>query len=71
LKSVMIKMLSQAGTGYFYVARKNPMTTPHKMQLRKYDPVVKQHVLFEETKMRVHRGGRKRGGFPRNRELYK
>ena len=32
------------------VTRKNPKTVPNKMVLRKYDPVVRQHVLFTETK---------------------
>jgi len=50
LKSIMIKMMSGAGTGFFYVTRKNPKTTPERLSLRKYDPMVRQHVLFTETK---------------------
>ena len=33
LKSVMVKLQSAAGTGYFYMTRKNPMRTPHKLQV--------------------------------------
>jgi len=50
LKSIMIKMMSGAGTGFFYVTRKNPKTTPERLSLRKYDPMVRQHVLFTESK---------------------
>lgn len=50
--SVLIKLVSMAGTGFFYVKKKNPRTMPEKLQLRKYDPRVKQHVLFSEQKMR-------------------
>ena len=48
----LIKMVSTADTGYFYVAKKNPRTMTEKLQLRKYDPVARKHVLFKESKMR-------------------
>ncbi len=47
-----IKLLSTEGTGFFYVAKKNPRTKPEKMQVRKYDPVVRKHVMFKETKLK-------------------
>jgi large subunit ribosomal protein L33 len=50
LKSIFVKLMSGAGTGFFYVTRKNPKTNPDRLALRKYDPVVRQHVLFTETK---------------------
>lgn len=50
LKTIAVKLLSTAGTGAFYTTRKNPRTVQTKMQLRKYDPVVRQHVVFQETK---------------------
>ena len=49
-KSMPIKLLSSAGTGYFYTTRKNIRTVPQKLTLRKYDPIVQRHVLFSETK---------------------
>jgi large subunit ribosomal protein L33 len=52
LKSILIKLVSSAGTGFFYVMRKNPRRVPHKMMLRKHDPIVKRHVIFEEQKMK-------------------
>ena len=48
----LIKMQSTAGTGYFYVTKKNPRTITEKLQLKKYDPVLRKHVVFKETKLR-------------------
>ncbi|CAO5677436.1 MAG: 50S ribosomal protein L33 [Holosporales bacterium] len=49
---ITIKMLSTADTGFFYVAKKNPRKKPEKFEMRKYDPVVRKHVLFKETKIK-------------------
>ena len=48
----LIKMVSTADTGYFYVAKKNPRTLTEKLQFRKYDPVVRKHVIFKESNIR-------------------
>jgi len=50
--SIKIKMVSTADTGYFYVTKKNPRTQTEKLSLRKYDPVVRRHVEFRESKMK-------------------
>ena len=50
--SILIKMVSSADTGFFYVTRKNPRTKTEKMELKKYDPVVRKHVVFKELKMK-------------------
>ncbi len=47
-----IKLESSAGTGFFYTTTKNKQNNPDKLQLKKYDPVVKKHVLFKETKLK-------------------
>ena len=47
-----IKLLSTAGTGFFYVTKKNPHTSTEKLVFKKYDPVVKKHVEFKETKIK-------------------
>jgi large subunit ribosomal protein L33 len=47
-----IKLLSSADTGFFYVAKKNPRKKPEKIELRKYDPVVRKHVVFREAKIK-------------------
>ena len=48
----LIKMVSTADTGYFYVARKNSRTQTEKLAMRKYDPRARKHVLFKESKMK-------------------
>ncbi|MEE9588294.1 MAG: 50S ribosomal protein L33 [Hyphomicrobiaceae bacterium] len=47
-----IRLVSSAGTGYFYVTRKNARTMTEKMTVRKYDPVVRKHVEFKEAKIK-------------------
>ncbi len=47
-----IKLLSAAGTGFFYVTKKNPRNTTEKLTFKKYDPVVRKHVEFKETKIK-------------------
>jgi large subunit ribosomal protein L33 len=49
---ILVKLLSSAGTGTFYVASRNPRKTPKKMAFVKYDKKVDQRVLFEETKLK-------------------
>jgi large subunit ribosomal protein L33 len=50
--TVQIKLVSSADTGYFYVAKKNPRKMTEKLNLRKYDPVARKHVIFKESKMK-------------------
>jgi large subunit ribosomal protein L33 len=50
--TVLVKLLSTAGTGFFYVAKKNPRTSTGKLEFRKYDPVVRKHVPFKEAKIK-------------------
>ena len=47
-----IKLVSTAGTGYFYTTTKNKKTTPGKLVFKKYDPKVRKHVEFKESKMK-------------------
>ena len=46
-----IKLESSAGTGHFYTTTKNKRTMPDKMEIRKYDPVARKHVMYKETKL--------------------
>ncbi|KAJ1623540.1 ribosomal protein L33-domain-containing protein [Pavlovales sp. CCMP2436] len=52
LARIIIQMMSEAGTGFHYTTTKNVKNTPEKLMLCKYDPVVKQHVLFSEQKIK-------------------
>ena len=47
-----IKLASSAGTGHFYTTTKNKRNTPDKIEMKKYDPVVRKHVNYKETKLR-------------------
>lgn len=46
----LVKLVSTAATGYIYHTTKNKRTTPDRLELRKYDPRVRKHVLFREAK---------------------
>ena len=47
-----IKLVSSAGTGHFYTTTKNKRTTTGKLELSRYDPVVRKHVLYKEAKIK-------------------
>ncbi|KAK2452956.1 50S ribosomal protein L33 [Trifolium repens] len=50
---MFVKLVSAAGTGFFYVKRK-PRQFTEKLEFRKYDPRVNRHVLFTEAKMKLN-----------------
>ena len=50
--TVKIRLNSEANTGFFYVTKKNPRTQTEKLSFKKYDPVVRKHVEFKETKIK-------------------
>tara|TARA_X000001036_G_C19991557_1_gene526470 strand:- start:299 stop:436 length:138 start_codon:yes stop_codon:yes gene_type:complete len=45
-------MNSTAGTGHFYTTDKNKRSTPDKLEMKKFDPVVRKHVLYKEGKIK-------------------
>ena len=47
-----IKLVSSAGTGFFYTTDKYKRNMPGKMEIKKYDPVVRKHVMFKEAKIK-------------------
>ncbi|HNW78195.1 MAG TPA: 50S ribosomal protein L33 [Candidatus Competibacteraceae bacterium] len=47
-----IKLVSTAGTGHFYTTTKNKRTTPEKLEMKKYDPIVRKHVPYKEAKIK-------------------
>jgi len=49
---IVVKM-ANAETGFYYTKTKNTKSenTQGKMKMRKYDPKVRKHVTFTETKM--------------------
>ena len=46
-----IRLVSSAGTGHFYTTRKNRRTTTGKLEIKKFDPVVRKRVVYKESKI--------------------
>ncbi|CAK7327744.1 unnamed protein product [Dovyalis caffra] len=44
----IVRLVSAAGTGYVYAKRKGKKS--EKLEIKKYDPDVKHHVIFKESK---------------------
>ena len=47
-----IRMNSTAGTGHFYTTDKNKRTMPDKLEMKKYDPVARKHVVYKDAKIK-------------------
>ncbi|AEW44223.1 50S ribosomal protein L33 [Serratia symbiotica str. 'Cinara cedri'] len=47
-----IKLVSSAGTYHFYTSMKNKRTHPEKLELKKFDPIIRQHVIYKEAKIK-------------------
>jgi large subunit ribosomal protein L33 len=47
-----IKLESSAGTGHFYTTTKNKRTIPDKLEIKKFDPVARKHVVYKEGKLK-------------------
>ena len=47
-----IKLVSTADTGHYYTTTKNKRLHPDKMEVTKYDPVVRKHVPYKEHKIK-------------------
>jgi len=48
----LIRLVSSAETGHFYTTSKNKRTATGKMEIKKYDPVVRKHVMYKEAKIK-------------------
>jgi large subunit ribosomal protein L33 len=51
-KNLWVKLVSTADTGYFIVRKRNPKTKTEKLEFKRYDPKVRKHVVFKETKLK-------------------
>lgn len=47
-----IRLVSSAGTGHFYTTEKNKRNMPGKFEIIKFDPVVRQRVIYKEAKIK-------------------
>jgi large subunit ribosomal protein L33 len=45
-------LVSSANTGHFYTTDKNKRTTPDKIEIKKFDPVARKHVIYKEAKIK-------------------
>ncbi len=46
---VVVKLRSTE-SGHMYITYKNRRNTTQRLELRKYDPIVRKHVIYRETK---------------------
>jgi large subunit ribosomal protein L33 len=54
-KRKIIGLVSEESGHRIYYTRKNTQNTPEKLSLKKYDPVLRKHVTFTETKKSLGR----------------
>ena len=47
-----VKLESSAGTGHFYTTTKNKRAKPDKIEMMKYDPKARKHVMYKEGKLK-------------------
>ena len=47
-----IRLVSSAKTGHFYTTSKNKRNMPEKFEIKKFDPVVRKHVMYKEAKIK-------------------
>ncbi|MCK5904331.1 MAG: 50S ribosomal protein L33 [Gammaproteobacteria bacterium] len=47
-----IKLVSTAKTGHYYTTTKNKRQHPDKVEIKKFDPRVRKHVLYKEAKIK-------------------
>ncbi len=47
-----IRLVSSAGTGHFYTTTKNKRNMPGKMEIKKFDPRIRKHVIYKEAKIK-------------------
>ena len=47
-----IRLVSSAGTSHFYTTDKDKRNMPGKFEIKKFDPVVRQHVMYKEAKIK-------------------
>ncbi|QJC29681.1 50S ribosomal protein L33 [Enterobacteriaceae endosymbiont of Plateumaris pusilla] len=48
----IIKLISSAGTGHFYTTTKNKKSNSKKLELKKFDPIIRKHIIYKESKIK-------------------
>ena len=54
-KRKLVGLVSDESNHRTYYVKKNTMNTPDKLTLRKYDPILRKHVTYTETKKNLGR----------------
>ena len=54
-KRKLVGLVSEESGISAYYTKKNTMNTPDKLSLKKYDPILRKHVVFVETKKHLGR----------------
>ena len=54
-KRKLVGLVSEESGIRAYDTKKNTMNTPDKLSLKKYDPILRKHVVFTETKKNLGR----------------
>ena len=54
-KRKLVGLVSEESGNRTYYTKKNTMNTPDKLELKKYDPILRKHVLYVETKKNLGR----------------
>ncbi|VFP81353.1 50S ribosomal protein L33 [Buchnera aphidicola] len=49
---IKIKLISTSGSKHYYTTTKNKRNQVNKLKLKKYDPILKKHYLYEEKKIK-------------------
>ena len=44
--------LNSTESSHFYTTTKNKKTMPEKLKIKKFDPIVRKHVMYEEGKIK-------------------
>ena len=47
--TIQVKLVSSANTGF--LRKQNPKSMSEKLELKKYDPKVRKHVIFKSRKL--------------------
>jgi large subunit ribosomal protein L33 len=46
----MLIKLRSSESGHMYISYKNRRNDPQRLEIKKYDPIVRKHVIYKETK---------------------
>lgn len=48
---IKIKLVSSKKTGHFYTTTKNKRINSKKLELKKFDPILRKRIIYREAKI--------------------